>query len=378
VWFSADSGLHWTRTGLENISVSSLAVKNDLIFAGTDYTWPDLPRGAGVRMSTDGGLSWMPRNNGLSDALISSLAVCGTDLFAGTRDSGVFRSTNDGADWIAVNSGLTGRSVNCLFVNGTNLFAGTKKGACLSANNGDSWVSVNNGLTDSVIYSFASNGANLFAASRWSVFHSTDLGGTWNEKALFWDMRSFCSDGMTIFAGSCASGSSSTDFKVQLSADNGTTWTVANSGLTSFGIFSLTVAWNYLFAGGVQSSALGYIGRRLWRRPLSEMITPVQTLSSGLPTEYALSQNYPNPFNPTTTISYQLPTQSHVTFKVFDVLGREVATLVNGVEEPGYKSVRFDAGKLSSGIYFYRLVAKAIPSGQAGNYLDTRKLLLLR
>jgi hypothetical protein len=89
-----------------------------------------------------------------------------------------------------------------------------------------------------------------------------------------------------------------------------------------------------------------------------------------IPLTYSLSQNYPNPFNPTTTISYQLPTQSYVTLKVFDVLGKEAATLVNGVEEPGYKSVTFDARKLSSGIYFYRL--------KSGNYFETKKLMLLK
>jgi hypothetical protein len=89
-----------------------------------------------------------------------------------------------------------------------------------------------------------------------------------------------------------------------------------------------------------------------------------------LPNEFVLNQNYPNPFNPNTTISYQLPLQSHVTLKLFDVLGREVATLVNVVEEPGYKSLTFDASRLSSGVYYYRL--------QAGNYIETKKLLLLR
>jgi hypothetical protein len=100
------------------------------------------------------------------------------------------------------------------------------------------------------------------------------------------------------------------------------------------------------------------------------MITSVPPSLAGVPEEVSLNQNYPNPFNPSTTISYQLPTQSHVTLKVFDVLGREVATLVNGVEEPGYKSVTFDATKMSSGLYFYRLTA--------GSYVDTKKLLLLK
>jgi hypothetical protein len=89
-----------------------------------------------------------------------------------------------------------------------------------------------------------------------------------------------------------------------------------------------------------------------------------------LPERFQLLQNYPNPFNPTTTINYQLSTQSHVTLKVFNVLGREVATLVNAVEQPGYKLVSFNGTKLSSGLYFYRLTA--------GSYIKTKKLLLLR
>jgi hypothetical protein len=89
-----------------------------------------------------------------------------------------------------------------------------------------------------------------------------------------------------------------------------------------------------------------------------------------IPTTADLLQNYPNPFNPTTTISYQLPEQSHVTLKVFDLLGREVATIVDGIEEPGYTSVQFDGRNLASGMYFYQL--------RAGAFIDTKRFLLLR
>ena len=92
---------------------------------------------------------------------------------------------------------------------------------------------------------------------------------------------------------------------------------------------------------------------------------------------YSLLQNYPNPFNPTTSIKYQIPNPSHVTLKVFNTLGQEVATLVDAMEEPGYKSVQFDASSLPSGVYFYRLQAP-MKSGQAGDFVQTRKLLLLR
>ncbi len=88
------------------------------------------------------------------------------------------------------------------------------------------------------------------------------------------------------------------------------------------------------------------------------------------PNSFSLFQNYPNPFNPTTTISYQIPTASHVTLKVFDVLGREVATLVNEVQGSGFKSVELNASGLASGVYLYRL--------QTGSFSQTRKLILMK
>jgi hypothetical protein len=100
------------------------------------------------------------------------------------------------------------------------------------------------------------------------------------------------------------------------------------------------------------------------------IVTDVDDLVETLPQDFGLQQNYPNPFNPITTIMYQLPLQAYVSLKVYDVLGREVATMVNGIEEPGYKSAQFEAGRLSSGVYYYRL--------RAGNFSDTKKLVLLR
>ena len=94
---------------------------------------------------------------------------------------------------------------------------------------------------------------------------------------------------------------------------------------------------------------------------------------AGIPVTFDLLQNYPNPFNPTTTIRYQLPSQSDVTLKVFDVLGREVATIVSGIEDPGFKSVLFDASTLASGVYIYRLQAV----GSNGEHFTQMKKLML-
>jgi photosystem II stability/assembly factor-like uncharacterized protein len=98
--------------------------------------------------------------------------------------------------------------------------------------------------------------------------------------------------------------------------------------------------------------------------------TSVLNRKSGLPSTFKLEQNYPNPFNPTTTIEFTISKLSIVNLKIFDLLGREVATLVSEQRPAGNYSVKWDAGSLSSGIYFYQL--------RAGSFVATKKLLLLK
>ena len=89
-----------------------------------------------------------------------------------------------------------------------------------------------------------------------------------------------------------------------------------------------------------------------------------------LPSSFSLAQNYPNPFNPSTTITYSLPSAGHVTLKLFDPLGREVATLLDKTEPAGVNSVRLDASHLSSGVYYYRMVA--------GSFAESKQMMVLR
>jgi len=90
----------------------------------------------------------------------------------------------------------------------------------------------------------------------------------------------------------------------------------------------------------------------------------------GIPKQYSLSANYPNPFNPTTKIRYELPKRTKVRLRIYDLLSREVATLVDQEKPAGSYEVRWDASGFASGVYFYRL--------QAGGFVETKKLVLLK
>jgi Secretion system C-terminal sorting domain len=107
-----------------------------------------------------------------------------------------------------------------------------------------------------------------------------------------------------------------------------------------------------------------------------KLVTSVKDKSNNVRvTSFELSQNYPNPFNPVTTIKYQIPAQGRndnlqVVLKVYDILGSEVAILVNQIKQSGNYEVKFDASNLSSGVYLYKIIS--------GNYLETKKMVLLK
>ena len=113
-----------------------------------------------------------------------------------------------------------------------------------------------------------------------------------------------------------------------------------------------------------------------WNNPIATSIDEKE--SKEIPTKFALSQNYPNPFNPRTTIKYSIPEEvisqkskvKNVILKVYDILGREVAVLVNEVQKPGYYEVEWDASNQPSGVYFYRITT--------GNYAATKKMILIK
>ena len=250
----------------------------------------------------------------MTDTAVTSLAVRSTNLFAGTQGGHIFLSTNNGTNWTEADSGVTSSFVQALATIGTNIFAGTGGGVFLSTNSGTHWTPVTSGLTKSV-YALLVSGTNLLAGTQNGVYRSSN---------------------------------------------NGTSWTAVNSGLGN-SVYALSANGTYLFAG-----ARGAV----WRRPLSEILTSVEPPWSRQPDAFVLHQNYPNPFNPSTTIRYDLPRKSQIHLTVYNTLGQQVATLVQGQQDAGSYEVKFDGSALASGVYFHRL--------QAGTYVDTETLLLLR
>lgn len=109
---------------------------------------------------------------------------------------------------------------------------------------------------------------------------------------------------------------------------------------------------------------------RLWLRGYGYMISGVVNPPGVIPASFALDQNFPNPFNPLTIVNYQLLVDCYVTLKIYDVLGKEVTTLVDEVQEAGYKAVQWDATGLASGVYLYRL--------QAGEFTSVEKMIVTK
>jgi hypothetical protein len=99
-------------------------------------------------------------------------------------------------------------------------------------------------------------------------------------------------------------------------------------------------------------------------------LTGTGNFGNAIPSVYSLSQNYPNPFNPVTKINYSIPKSSLTKLRVYDLLGREVTTLVNDMKQPGMYSVDFDGTNFSSGVYFYKL--------EAGTFTEVKRMIMIK
>jgi len=350
VFLTNNYGTNWSPAGLQGDEVISFVFSGSTLFAGT--------AGHGIYSTTNNGISWIQVNNGLTNFVIRTLAISGTNIFAGT-ESGIFRSSNNGTSWIAVNSGLTNTYITSIAVSGSNIFAGTQGGVFYSTNNGASWTAVNNGLTNTLITALTFSGGSLFAGTQNGVFRTTNNGTNWTFIGLTGATFSALLDipGTGLLAANNLG-------NVFLSTNNGSNWSNVSTGLPNMGILCLAFipgADPIVFAGNDNS--------QVYRRLLTQMLS-VKVISSIVPLQFNLSQNYPNPFNPNTKIQFALPKNVFLKLIIYDVLGREVETIVNENLKAGTYEINWDATNYPCGVYYYRL--------QTRDFVETKKMILLK
>ena len=381
---SSDNGETWKKIGVvpaDNYPSISLNTNNH-IFVNTFNK--------GIFRSTDDGKSWVKLN--LSINYLAHLAFSSKNKIFANNGEGIYRSTNNGDNWVKLNfesditeiKAIAINSQDYIFVGGieSNTYPNIGK-VYRSTDDGESWTDVSDGLSVADFrFLEVSPNNNIYAATvsvnipgdrSENVFCSTDLGETWSkiynsEHDIKINSLAFNRNNQIFIAVWDTKDYLSLKGKVFHSNDNGGNWVEISNGLPGAKIISLTVdSSGYIFAGTE--------GASVYRSTNST--TRVTNENNNIPSTFSLSQNYPNPFNPTTKIEYSIPKESFVTLKIYDVLGREVATLVNEEKSTGKYEVEFNgnnlpAGRqgLSSGIYFYKL--------NAGDYSSVKKMILIK
>jgi photosystem II stability/assembly factor-like uncharacterized protein len=372
---STDGGSTWTNVGGHGFwpdTILSLAEGLGYVFAGANGV-------ESVYRSTDNGDTWSAANNGLPPvASINGICTAGNTLYAAT-DRGIYSSADSGGHWKADTAGLSmgefypglNRGTVGIALAGSNLY--TMK---------QYWGSVYTSPTDSISwmkiaadtlqsgYAIAAVDTYVFFATQKGIYLYDESGGAWharnnglpvNDSTWLISCLLTSSDSL-LFAYLGASSSHSYVQELYVTSDLGQTWTHVNDTVfSSASVTTMAASRDFLFIG----TAMGG-----WRIPVADVVTSVRDVSSPAPTGYALSQNYPNPFNPATTIQFSTAKSSVVNLKILDLLGREVARLVNEQRPAGTYSVMWNAGNLPSGVYFYQL--------RAGSFVETKKLLLLK
>ncbi len=368
---SSDHGETWTvLNDMPHFHFRSLAANGPHVVAGTDA--PVLQNGySPAWRSSDHGTTWTIDMGGIQAFTPNEYGINDTYIFAGMvyGGMGIYRCHLDSSTWTPL-TGLYRITVEGISVNGPNLVAGTfSQGMFLSSDNGEHWTSNSAGqdYTELAFNILTMNGSTIFAGTsqqvppgapllrKGGVWCSTDGGSTWVNKGLSGNnITGLSIVGPIVIAATDSCG-------IRISSDNGNRWWPLNNGLPHYMVSSLIANDEYLYAG---------VPGGIWRLPLSEAIASVPPENKGIPSHFALEQNYPNPFNPRTGVRFQVSGVSDVKLTVYDLLGREVAVLVNEKKAPGTYEVRFDAAGLASGVYLCRMTT--------GTFVQVMKMVLVR
>ena len=279
----------------------------------------------------------------------------------------ILRTTNGGATWTSQPNPMSGVGNVLTSVSFTDANMGTAVGSggsiLRTTDGGASWTSQSSGTTEWLQgVSFTDANTGTAVGSRGIILRTTDGGINWTSQANPYQYRVLSTLYGVFF----------TDFNkgitvgdrtpILRTTDGGATWTSQFCGTTN----SL---YGVCFTNANTGTVVGSFGTIL-RTTTGGVTWLERDKTPFLPQYLTLTQNYPNPFNPSTTIRFEIPGRSYVALKIYDLLGREVATLVNETLDAGWYTTIWNANRVASGIYVYRL--------QAGEYQEGKKLVLLR
>jgi photosystem II stability/assembly factor-like uncharacterized protein len=380
----------------EHIGLPISRVKN-IMFSGDSLVIASTP--SGVQKYNRFNQKWT--NLGLQN--VEAVTITPSDyLYAATFDGGLYKSTDLGNTWILTS--LTSDSLmsvyNVLAVNDDTVFAATESNLRYSYDGGISW-------TITPIRTGYFSRSLFFKKSLWvrgwdtnyRLYKSTDFGESFNP--VITGIGSL-SDNNSIYEtnnGYVFLSVADINLRSVLrSTDNGQNWTqvlfnnyylpvyAEDNGLVLTGydtIYASTdygISWNSIyhsigtqnFITDIKRESKGTFYFSSYRTGLYEVdiVTSMNDEVNNLLKSYQLFQNYPNPFNPITKIEFSIPRLELVQIKVYDILGKEITTLLNEYKQVGTYKIEFDASNLPSGIYFYRMLS--------GSYSETKKMILLR
>ena len=313
--------------------------------------------------STDQGATW--NKFSLPASKINRIAFGkGQTIFVATfADSALYRSDDNGKNWKEINKGIDFGTIPIgapSIATGLNdkVYVLTMSGKVyVSSDNGNNWIDTNFPLDDdpmtsdeNIITLLTTQSGYVFVAGSGGVCRFIESNHIWErinagveEPNIFVRALAVTKEGY-ILRGSAYSYSGT----VYLSKDNGDHWVNRSQGLPVEDIFGFAVdPEGNIFAANYGNGV--FIS--------NPTITSVGSNNKNLLPAFELDQNYPNPFNPTTTINYSLPKSAYVKIKIYDLLGKEIETLVSEEKSVGNYSVRFNANGLSSGMYFYTMDA---------------------
>lgn len=330
-----------------------------------------------IYYSTDDGVTWNSRSTvPLASGAVLSLISDGTALYALSNRASVFKSTDNGLTWSEITISYSQAQVlgyDFAAVGNTMVFSAINLGSFLSTDGGVNWRLKNPALIIGSVHSFRGElyGSTygmykLVADTGWQSMTSgfpSGIGVTGSTKGTI-----SVSNKLFTYYTDVVLGSS----KVFGSNDKGNNWSETGTGLTP----AITTSLNNFMAAS-PSYLYCYVyslftpnATGVYRIPLQNTTTSIENVNGNVPNSFSLKQNYPNPFNPSTTIKFSIPKSSFVSLKVYDVLGKEVALLVNENLNEGTYNYNFDASKLSSGIYFYTI--------RSENFVQTKKMIMLK